>query len=302
MSLADFYINNEYWFASIQLILAMFGVGATLTASDFRDVARESKPVSIGTLVQLVLIPLSALLFISTLGLMGGIAVSIALLAAIPGGASSNFFTYFAHGNFALSICITAITTLACLFSTPIILDILIGDYMPASFVMPRVLIMREIALTLLLPLSLGMLYLYLLPKSAASLSKWSIRGSLLGIGLIVIGSGIAGRLNLDEFGVDNALTIVWLTLVFAFIGWFSGRITGLTRTDRTAIEMEVVVRNVNLGILINATLFPAAVEETATLGNTVLFALLLYGALQMLLAVGIIGLGRRSAAAQTAK
>ena len=101
MSLADFYINNEYWFASIQLILAMFGVGATLTASDFRDVARESKPVSIGTLVQLVLIPLSALLFISTLGLMGGIAVSIALLAAIPGGASSNFFTYFAHGNFA---------------------------------------------------------------------------------------------------------------------------------------------------------------------------------------------------------
>ena len=54
--MADFYITNEYWFAAIQLILAMFGVGATLTGSDFRDVAREPKSVTIGTLVQLSLI------------------------------------------------------------------------------------------------------------------------------------------------------------------------------------------------------------------------------------------------------
>ena len=296
--MADFYITNEYWFAAIQLILAMFGVGATLTGSDFRDVAREPKSVTIGTLVQLVLIPLSALLFISTLGLMGGIAVSIALIAAIPGGASSNFFTYFAHGNFALSICITAVTTLACLFSTPIILDALIGDYMPTDFVMPRLLIMCEIALTLLIPLSLGMLCLYLFPKPAVHLSKWSIRGSLVGIGLIVVGSGIAGRIDIEAFGWSNALIITVLTLLFAVIGWSSGRVTGLKRTDCSAIEMEVVVRNVNLGILIKATLFPAADAQTAAIGDTVLFALLLYGGLQMLIAAGLIVLGRRSAAA----
>ena len=299
--MADFYITNEYWFAAIQLILAMFGVGATLTGGDFRDVARGPKPVTIGTLVQLVVIPLSALVFISTLGLMGGIAVSIALIAAIPGGASSNFFTYFARGNFALSICITAITTLACLFSTPIILEMLIGDYMPADFVMPRLLIMREIALTLLIPLSLGMLYLYLFPQSAVHLSKWCIRGSLLGIGLIVVGSGMAGRIDIEAFGVNNALIIVYLTLLFAAIGWFSGRLTGLNRADCSAIEMEVVVRNVNLGILIKATLFPAAALQTAALGDTVLFALLLYGGLQMLIAAGLIALGRRSAAAHSA-
>jgi len=60
---------------------------------------------------------------------------------------------------------------------------------------------------------------------------------------------------------------------------------------------MEVVVRNVNLGILIKATLFPAAAVATAALGDTVLFALLLYGTLQMLLAALLIALGRRSAA-----
>ena len=294
--MADFYIAHEYWFAAIQLILAMFGVGATLTGNDFRDVAREPKSVTIGTVVQLVVIPLSALLFITTLGLMGAIVVSIALLAAIPGGASSNFFTYFARGNFPLSICITAITTLACLFSTPVILELLVGDYMPANFVMPRLLIMREIALTLLIPLSLGMLYLHFFPKSAVPVSKWSIRGSLLGIGLIVVGSASAGRLDIAAFGVDNALIIVFLTLLFTVIGWGSGRLTGLKRADCSAIEMEVVVRNVNLGILIKATLFPAAAVATAALGDTVLLALLLYGSLQMLLAALLIVLGRRSA------
>ena len=296
--MADFYITNEYWFAAIQLILAMFGVGATLTGNDFRDVAREPKSVTVGVLVQLGVIPLAAFLFISMLGLMGGIVVSIALIAAIPGGASSNFFTYFARGNFALSICITAITTLACLFSTPIILELLIGDYMPADFVMPRLLIMREITLTLLIPLSLGMLYFYLFPKSAVPLSKWCIRGSLLGIGLIAVGSSIAGRLDIAAFGLDNALSIVLLTLVFAVIGWSSGRVTGLKRADCSAIEMETVVRNVNLGILIKATLFPAAAAHTAALGDTVLFALLLYGAVQLLLAAGLIAVGRRSSAA----
>jgi BASS family bile acid:Na+ symporter len=145
------------------------------------------------------------------------------------------------------------------------------------------------------------MLYLHFFPKSAVPVSKWSIRGSLLGIGLIVVGSGSAGRLDIAAFGLDNALIIVFLTLLFAIIGWGSGRLTGLKRADCSAIEMEVVVRNVNLGILIKATLFPAAAVATAALGDTVLFALLLYGTLQMLLAALLIALGRRSAAKHAA-
>ena len=119
-----------------------------------------------------------------------------------------------------------------------------------------------------------------------------------VGIGLIAVGSSIAGRLDIAAFGLDNALSIVLLTLVFAVIGWSSGRVTGLKRADCSAIEMETVVRNVNLGILIKATLFPAAAAHTAALGDTVLFALLLYGAVQLLLAAGLIAMGRRSSAA----
>ena len=165
--MGTFYIQHEYWFSVFQLVTAMIGMGATLTPKDFRELLIEPKAVASGTLIQLIIVPLIALLFISLFGLTGGIAVGLALIVAVPGGSTSNIFTHFAKGNIALSVAITAVTTLACLFTTPFILDLLISRYMPDDFVMPKVQIMQEIALTLLLPLALGMLYLRFLPATA---------------------------------------------------------------------------------------------------------------------------------------
>jgi BASS family bile acid:Na+ symporter len=157
---AEFYVQHEYWFAAVQLILAMLGMGATLTGKDFRDVVSEPLAVSAGTAIQLVAVPLTAFLFLKFLGVHDGVAVGIALIAAIPGGTVSNIFTFIARGNTALSISITAITTLACLVTTPLILSLLISDYLPQDFTMPKGQIISEIALTLLLPLFIGMLFL----------------------------------------------------------------------------------------------------------------------------------------------
>ncbi len=202
--MGDFYIRHEYWFAAVQLILAMFGMGATLTADDFKDVLREPKAVSFGTAMQLFMVPVIALAFVSISGVVGGVAAGIALIAAIPGGTTSNIFTYMARGNVPLSISITGITTLACLFTTPLILAILITEYLPSDFRMPVADIMNGIAFTLLLPLLLGMALLRLVPRLAPLISKWSIRASLFVIGLIIIGSASAGRLDVDAFGLQN--------------------------------------------------------------------------------------------------
>ena len=160
--MGDFYVEYEYWFAAFQLVMAMLGMGATLTARDFRDVVREPRAVTLGLVVQLVLVPLAALLFLRAFGIQGGLAIGIALVAAIPGGTTSNIFTYFARGNAALSISVTGLTTLACLVTTPLILTLLISDSLPADCRMPTGQIMGEIGLTLLLPLGVGRFYLYL--------------------------------------------------------------------------------------------------------------------------------------------
>ncbi|MBT8115334.1 MAG: bile acid:sodium symporter family protein [Arenicella sp.] len=290
------YVEYEYFIAAFQLAFAMLGMGATLTVGDFKDVLREPQAVSSGTLVQLALVPLVAYLFIGLTGIAGGIAVGIALIAAIPGGTTSNIFTYFAKGSIPLSISITGITTLACLFTTPFILGLLITEYLPAGFAMPTGQIVTDIALTLLLPLAIGMLILRVLRNSAMWVSKWSIRLSLFGILLIIIGSSSAGRLDIDAFGIYNMLLVCAFVLVLLIASYSMTRLLNLSVTDRTAIEMEVVVRNVNLGVLIKASIFPVVVGGANQIGDTVLFTVLLYGAVQMLVAAALIFTRRRSA------
>ena len=73
-------------------------------------------------------------------------------------------------------------------------------------------------------------------------------------------------------------------------------KLIGLSKPDSAAVVFEVIVRNINLGVLIKASIFPAAVAETAQLGNTVLLTLLLYGALMLLISAVLIFVYRRSA------
>lgn len=294
--MVEFYLQNEYWFAVFQLVMAMFGMGATLTTSDFREVITEPKAVTIGNLIQLLLVPIIAYVFIQTAGLIGGVAIGVAIIAAIPGGTSSNMFTFFAGGNVALSISVTAITTLACLLTTPLILDLMISQYMPVDFQLPRGQIMAEIVWTLLLPLIVGMGVLRYLPKQAPVIARYSINASLLGILAIVVMSSLADRLDIEAFGVSNLLLICALLIVMTLVAWVACKIMGLNRIDSTAIEMEVAVRNVNLGLLIKTLLFPTIVGQTDTVGNMVLFTLLLYGGVQLLMGGGLIAYRRLTA------
>jgi len=294
--MVEFYLQNEYWFAVFQLVMAMFGMGATLTVKDFREVITEPKAVTIGNLVQLLLVPIIAYIFIQTAGLIGGVAIGVAIIAAIPGGTSSNMFTFFAGGNVALSISVTAITTLACLISTPLILDFMISQYMPANFELPRGQIMSEIVWTLLLPLAIGMLVLRFFSKYAPVIARFSINASLLGIVAIVVMSALAGRLDVEAFGMANVFWVTALLVVMTLIAWLACRLMGLNSVDSTAIEMEVAVRNVNLGLLIKTLLFPAVVGQVDTVGNMVLFTLLLYGTVQLLMGGGLIAYRRITA------
>lgn len=292
----NLYLEYEYWFAVTQLMLAMLGMGATLTTHDFKEVLTEPKAVSIGLAIQLLAVPLIAFATITLLGLIEGIAVGIALIASIPGGTVSNIFTHFAKGNTALSITLTAVTTVACLATTPFILGLLIERYMPANFEMPAGQIAIEIGLCLLLPLLVGMLYLKLLPGSAVSFSKACIRGSLLVIVMIVIGSLGAGRLDWKAFGAINVGIICGFMAAMALINFFIARLLGLSKADSAAIEMEVIVRNINLGLLIKASLFPAVIGQKDPLGDIVLFSLLMFGAAQLIVGTGLIFNARHKA------
>ncbi len=296
----DFYVQHEYWFAAAQLILAMLGMGATLSPSDFGRVFADPRGLGVGIVLQLVMVPLLAYGFITMLegGVGGtvGLAVGLAVCASIPGGTVSNIFTYFARGHIALSIALTAATTVACLVTTPIILGLLITQYLPEGFVMPAGRIAAEIGLCLLLPLVLGMAYLRFLPGTSGLFSRWCIRGSLFVIGLIVIGALGAGRLDLQSFGLVNIGWVFAFALLLMIISRVVPRLLGNSWQDTVAINIEITVRNTNLGLLIKASLFPAAVGVADPVGDHALFAILLYGGVMLIFGGCLIGLYRTQA------
>lgn len=278
----DFYVRQEYWFAAGQLGLAMLGMGATLRFRDFIAVFMRPRALLIGLGVQLVCVPVIVWSLLGVLSPVTGLAIGLAICAAIPGGTMSNVFTFLARGHVALSIALTSVTTVACLLTTPLILDVLISEHMPASFVMPTAQIALEIGLILLLPLALGMAFLHLFPEQAPLFSKRCIRASIFIIALIVIGATGSGRIDMEKFGLDNLQVILLLVLTLSILSWFIPRWLGVNRSDGTAINIEATVRNSNLGLLIKASLFPAVVGVADPVGDMVLFSVLLYGGLAL--------------------
>ena len=289
----DLYIQYEYWFAAAQLGLAMLGMGATLRVRDFTAIARDPRGVIIGMVLQLIAVPALAALFLTVFELDPGVAIGLALCAAIPGGTMSNVFTFLGRGHVALSIGLTGVTTIACLLTTPIILRLLIAQHMPDDFVMPAAQIAREIALILLLPLVLGMLCLRLMPAIAPTLSRTCIRGSVFIILLILIGATGSGRVDLVRFGSYNLMIVLLFMLLLASMSLLLPRLLKVNRPDTTAINIEVTVRNGNLGLLIKASLFPALVGVADPIGDNVLFTVLVYGGAALLVGVGQIYLHR---------
>ncbi len=282
--MVELYLQYEYWVAVVQLVLAMLGMGAGLQVSDFQKVVQQPKAVSLGLMMQLIIVPLIAFGFISYINLSPGMVIGIAIIAAIPGGAVSNIFTFLARGNVPLSISITALTSFACLVTTPVILDFLIADFMPDNFSMPTMRVAIEIGLCLLVPLLVGMSFLRKYPKYAPQFSTFCVRGSLLGIAIIVLGSLGAGRIN---FATASAMDLAWLCLFILSLtiaGVFITKTFGLSKAENTAIEMEVVVRNINLGLLIKISLFPLIAGQTNPLADMVLLSLLLYGGWQLIM------------------
>ena len=273
----------------------MLGMGATLQVRDFIAVVARPLALGLGLVIQLALVPLFGWVLLTATSPSVGMAVGLALCAAIPGGTMSNVFTFLARGHVALSIALTAVSSFACLVTTPIVLALLIGKLVPGEFDMPAAKIALEITLILMVPLLIGMGVLSVWPNGSARFSKICIRTSIFVIVLIVIGAAGAGRIDMEKFaGGDIAIMLVFLVGLAAF-SWLVARLFGLNRADSTAINIEVTFRNTNLGLLIKASLFPAAVGVADPVGDMVLFTVLLYGGLALPFAAGLVFLHGRA-------
>lgn len=289
----------EHLLASLQLAFAMLGMGALLAPRDFVDVARRPVALGVGLGVQLGAVPLLAFALGRALDLPPGIVAGLALVAAVPGGTLSNLVTHLGGGNIALSVSLTAVTTVGALITTPWLLELLIAPQLPPDFAMPRGRVAFEIGVTLLMPLGAGMLFGMRRPAAREAFARWSIRISFGFIALLAIGGAGSGRLDPRDYGVLGLVSIVLLCAGAQIVALGVTRLARFASADRLAIGVEVTVRNTNLALLVKASAFPAGGELDA-IGNGMFFVALLYGGVAPLVVAPLVLRHRRHGARWT--
>lgn len=284
--LLDQYPHYHRLVASTQLVLAMFGMGVVTRPRAFVELVLEPKPMITGILYQLLGIPLLTVAMVYLIDLPPEITVGFIMIAAMPGGSMSNIYTYLGRGNAALSVALTAVMTLLALVTAPLILRTFAAEHIPPEIEMPVGVIMREIFVFLLLPLSAGMVIgRFVAVGTANCWSKWTVRASLVVLGILVIGSLGSGRIDFSSYSFKIPILVFFYCLIIQIVILRGSRhVLKFSHRDSTALGIESSMKNINLSLLIAASFFSLE-GENSKFGGGVLFVLLLYGGVSLFVA-----------------
>jgi BASS family bile acid:Na+ symporter len=279
------YPQLEYPLAATQLVLAMSGMGATLTAAQFRAVLVRPQPIALVLILQYVVFPVLAAVTARVANLPPEVAFGLVLMNAVPSGSFTNVFTYLGHGHVTLSIVLTFASTLVSFIATALVIDLLTAAELPANFRIPIEETLYPVFFFLVLPLIAGMLIARFWQKRKHEFAKWAVRASLVPLAMIIIGSLGSGRIDVTEYGLGIPAIIVVFVYASIIIPRRLALLFGYDWADAFTIGIEVAVRNGNLAIALVASLFPAT-EKDDPLGRGVFFVTLFYAGASIVLAI----------------
>ncbi|MEM7064517.1 MAG: bile acid:sodium symporter family protein [Cyanobacteria bacterium P01_B01_bin.77] len=240
-------------FLPLALFIIMLGMGLGLTIADFKRILVEPKGVILGLVAQLIVLPLVGLLLASIFPLSAELAVGVMILAACPGGPTSNLITYLAKGNVALSITLTAISSVVTVFTIPLVVNLAMGLFMgaDAALRLPLVTTVVQIAVITLIPVSLGMVLHNKAPRFAAKVEPWVKWLSLFFLGLIIVGLLVKERANVAGFFWQAGGVTFTLMVITMVLGYAIATLAKLDSRSATAITVEVGIQNGTLAIAI---------------------------------------------------
>lgn len=263
-------------FLPFSLAVIMFGMGLSLRIEDFKRILIYPKAVGIGLLNQLVLLPLIAFGIAKVFQLPPELAVGLMILAVCPGGATSNLITHLAKGDSALSITLTACSSVITVFTIPFLVNYSIAYFIPGGEAKQLEVVGTVVSVLFitLIPVALGMITLAKAPGLA---EKWDqpFRKISIVFFVVIVGAAILKeRENLVQYFIEAgpaalALNLSTLALSFAMAKW-----TGLPFRQGLTIAIESGIQNGTLGITIAATLLVNSVMSIPS----AIYSLLMFG------------------------
>ena len=261
--------------APICLALIMLGLGLGLSVKDFTRILRTPKDFFVGFFSQLVILPIVALAVALILDLRAPLAVGLMIIAAAPGGVTSNVLTKFANGDVALSISLTAVISLISIISVPFIV-INSADFL--GIVISKNISMTGIALKMALvvtvPVIIGMIIRGFAENFVSS--KINIINKLTGWLFVVVFAAIwiEEKDNILTYLAEAGLAVLILNVVMMTLAYFIAKkfVSGIAQ--QKCIALECGLQNGTLAVFVATLIFK---EEVAYVIPTAAYALIMY-------------------------
>lgn len=239
----DTFAFIDTWYINPILGLIMFGMGLTLSLQDFRIVFSNPKDVLTGCLAQFTVMPLLAWLLAKAFALPDELALGVMLVGCCPGGTSSNVITYLAKGDLALSVGMTANSTVLAPLLTPLLVWLLAGTMVDVdTFGM-----LMSILYVVIAPIAGGLICQRYLPKLTEKIVPYLPAFSTLMIMMVVLIVVSHNAAKLLTGGLLIVLVVMLHNLLGYAIGYLIGRLLKLSKPKRVAISVEVGMQNSGL-------------------------------------------------------
>tara|TARA_B110000438_G_scaffold190339_1_gene181993 strand:+ start:1608 stop:2456 length:849 start_codon:yes stop_codon:yes gene_type:complete len=253
--------------APICLALIMLGLGLGLTTQDFTRVIKQPKDFFIGLICQLILLPIIAFILIKVFNTPLELALGVMIIAAAPGGVTSNVLTKFANGDVALSISLTAIISLLSVITVPFIIfqsaDILQISYISKEVSMLSISLKMVFVVTI--PVIIGMLIRKFAADFITSKTLLIQRFSIILFVIVFMAIWIEEWDNIVSFIVRAGAITLTLNLIMMLVGYYVAKLFASGIAQRKCISLECALQNGTLAVFVSTQMFDNIVYMVPT-------------------------------------
>ena len=261
--------------APIALALIMLTLGLGLTTSDFTRVIKRPKDFLVGLICQVILLPIIAFVLIKILNVQPALALGVMIIAAAPGGVTSNILTKFANGDVALSVSLTAIISLLSILTVPFIViqsaDLLNINYITQQISMSGISIKMFLVVTL--PVLIGMLIRKLANKFIITQTALIEKISLILFIVVFISIWIEEWENIITYLSRAGIITLILNITMMTLGFYVAKIFASGIAQRKCISLECGLQNGTLAVFVSTQLF----DDVIYLIPTASYALIMF-------------------------
>ena len=272
-------------FLPLALAFIMFALGLGLTGADFLRVLKQPKDFLVGAISQIILLPIIAFILIKIWPISPELAIGVMIIAAAPGGVTSNILTSFAKGDVALSISLTAIISLLSVITVPfiIITSLNLLDLNNVSQNISLTNMALSMFLIVTLPVILGMIIKKILSNFALNFEPIAKKISIFLFVLVLIGAILAERNNVIAYFAQAGLITLVLNVVMMIVAFYVAQLLGSGVAQKKCIAIECGLQNGTLAIFVATTLFgggvyliPAATYSLIMFATSLIFVFII--------------------------